>query len=81
MWVSARHGRKQHYPCSARFRTPDELNTANNSASDPTTVNKATPQINWTNPADITYGTPLGGTQLNATASFNGNPVAGSFDL
>ena len=59
--------------------TPDELNTANNSASDPTTVNKATPQINWSNPADIVYGTPLSGTQLNATASFNGSTVAGSF--
>ena len=37
-------------------------------------VNKATPTITWANSADITYGTALGGTQLNATAS-----VAGSF--
>jgi hypothetical protein len=33
-----------------------------------------TPTITWGNPADITYGTALDGTQLNATAS-----VAGSF--
>ncbi len=38
------------------------------------TVNKATPVITWANPALITYGTPLSGAQLNATAD-----VAGSF--
>ena len=37
-------------------------------------IGKATPAITWSNPADITYGTALGATQLNATAS-----VAGSF--
>src|SRR5437773_6291548 len=47
-----------------------------NTASKDVTINvlKATPTITWNNPADITYGTELGGTQLNATAS-----VAGSF--
>jgi len=38
-----------------------------------------TPAIAWANPANIVEGTPLGGTQLNATASFNGVPVAGTF--
>jgi hypothetical protein len=38
-------------------------------------VNKATPTITWANPASITYGTPLSGTQLNATASVPGNFV------
>ena len=38
------------------------------------TVSKVTPVITWGNPADITYGTALSGTQLNATAS-----VAGMF--
>jgi hypothetical protein len=38
------------------------------------TVNQATPTINWTNPAAITYGTVLGAAQLNASSS-----VAGSF--
>ncbi len=37
------------------------------------TVNKATPTITWNNPADITYGTALGATQLNATASVGGS--------
>jgi hypothetical protein len=35
--------------------------------------------ISWPTPADITYGTALGGGQLNATASAGGQPVAGSF--
>src|SRR5207249_2440824 len=39
------------------------------------TINvRATPTITWGNPADITYGTTLGATQLNATAD-----VAGTF--
>jgi hypothetical protein len=46
------------------------------------TINKATPTITWANPADITYGTTLGTTQLNATASVAGsfvyNPPAGT---
>ena len=33
---------------------------------------KATPTIAWANPADITYGTPLGTAKLNATASVPG---------
>jgi len=42
-------------------------------------VSKATPVITWANPASITAGTPLSGTQLNATASFGGSPVEGTF--
>ncbi|MBX2895920.1 MAG: gliding motility-associated C-terminal domain-containing protein [Cyclobacteriaceae bacterium] len=38
------------------------------------TITKATPTVTWNNPTAITYGTPLGATQLNASAS-----VAGSF--
>ena len=38
--------------------------------------------ISWSNPAAITYGTPLSGTQLNATANVAGSfayaPVAGT---
>src|SRR4029077_9928485 len=37
-------------------------------------VLKATPTVSWSNPGAITYPTPLGATQLNATAS-----VAGAF--
>ncbi len=38
------------------------------------TVTQATPQLTWSNPASIPYGTALGDTQLNATA-----PIAGTF--
>ena len=38
---------------------------------------QATPTITWSNPADITYGTALGSTQLDATASIV--LVAGAF--
>jgi hypothetical protein len=38
------------------------------------TVAKATPNITWPAPSPISYGTPLSGTQLNATAD-----IAGSF--
>jgi uncharacterized delta-60 repeat protein len=45
-------------------------------------INKATPVIRWNNPASIVYGTPLGSTQLNATANtpgtFTYNPPAGT---
>jgi hypothetical protein len=39
----------------------------------------ATPTINWSTPAAITYGTALTGTQLNATATYNGASVGGTF--
>jgi hypothetical protein len=46
------------------------------------TVDKVTPTITWNNPANITYGTPLGPTQLNATANVPGTftytPPAGA---
>jgi hypothetical protein len=46
------------------------------------TVNKATPTVTWATPADIAYGTPLGSTQLDATASVAGtfaySPAAGT---
>ena len=43
---------------------------------------KADPVINWNNPVDITYGTPLSSTQLNAIANtpgtFTYSPSAGT---
>ena len=39
------------------------------------TVNQATPNISWSNPSDITYGTLLTSTQLDATS-----PVPGTFN-
>ncbi|HEU5090378.1 MAG TPA: MBG domain-containing protein, partial [Roseiflexaceae bacterium] len=44
-----------------------------------TVTNKVIPVITWANPAPIVYGTPLGAGQLNATATANGQPVAGTF--
>jgi hypothetical protein len=40
---------------------------------------QVTPIITWPVPATIPTGTVLGPTQLNATASSNGVPVAGTF--
>jgi len=51
------------------------------------TVSKATPVIVWSNPPDITQGTPLGTTQLNAatspsvTGTFTYTPSAGTILL
>ena len=42
-------------------------------------MGKATPTIGWSTPADITFGTALGATQLNATATFGGPTVPGTF--
>jgi uncharacterized repeat protein (TIGR01451 family) len=46
------------------------------------TISKATPTVTWSNPADIVYGTALGASQLNATASVPGSlaytPAAGT---
>jgi hypothetical protein len=43
---------------------------------------QATPTVTWSNPADIVYGTPLSGTQLDATAdvpgTFTYTPAAGT---
>jgi hypothetical protein len=45
-------------------------------------VNKGTPTVTWSTPADITYGTALGASQLNATTSVPGSltylPAAGT---
>src|SRR5205807_1639309 len=46
------------------------------------TVTSAAPVITWANPGNITYGTPLSSTQLNASASTAGSfvytPAAGT---
>jgi len=52
---------------------------AHSGGSGDLTVNRATPTINWPAPAAILYGTALSGNRLDATASYNGSPVAGTF--
>ncbi len=47
------------------------------SASQTVTIGQAAPSIVWSAPANITVGTPLGSGQLDATANFDGTPLAG----
>jgi hypothetical protein len=67
---------------SATFTPADavDYNTVTQTAT--LTVDKATPTLSWPDPADITYGTPLGDTQLDATAdvpgTFTYSPAAGT---
>jgi hypothetical protein len=63
--------------------TPDDAANYNaGSASVLVTVTKASSAVTWNNPADIVYGTALGASQLNATASIAGTfayvPAAGT---
>lgn len=64
------------------FVPTDTTNYNNADKSVVIEVQKAWPVITWSNPADITYGTVLSGTQLNATAdvpgSFVYDPPAGT---
>ncbi len=48
-------------------------------ATQSTIATKATPTVTWTTPTAITYGTVLSGAQLDATATYNGTTVAGTF--
>jgi large repetitive protein len=57
---------------SVAFTPTDTADFNNQTATVTLIVNKATPTITWPNPAVITYGTPLSGTQLDATASVPG---------
>ena len=59
--------------------TPTATNNYNSAtASVPITV-KETPIVSWAPPANITYGTPLSATQLNASATVDGINVQGTF--
>jgi hypothetical protein len=62
--------------------TATDTATASITGAAAVTVDKATPTITWDNPADITYGTPLGPTQLDATVNVSGTfaytPPAGT---
>jgi hypothetical protein len=43
------------------------------------TIGKARPKVNWPSPAPIRASIPLGKAQLNATATFQGKALNGSF--
>ncbi len=61
---------------TATFTPVDTTNYTIVEASTMLTVSEAPPvTLIWTSPQDLTYGTPLGASQLNASAS-----IAGSFE-
>lgn len=62
--------------------TDADVPSIKGSLTETVTAGQQTPVITWRTPAPITYGTPLGASQLNAVAnvagSFSYNPAAGS---
>jgi hypothetical protein len=53
--------------------SPSSLSTSSTYFVTSADVVKATPTVNWANPADITYGQALGTAQLDASASVPGS--------
>jgi len=68
---------------TATFTPTDSANYNTASGTVSITVVKATPTITWSTPSSITYGTALGATQLNASATVAGtftySPATGTF--
>jgi YVTN family beta-propeller protein len=66
---------------STTFTPTDTTNYTTAIDSVSINITQITPTITWSNPADITYGTPLSSNQLDANASdpVSGNPLDGSF--
>src|SRR5207302_2403941 len=66
---------------SVTFTPTDTTNYSTVTKTVTLIVTQAAPVITWTNPTNITYGTTLSATQLNATASVPGtlvySPAAG----
>ena len=58
---------------------PGAPNDQSSTGSDPLTVAQATPTLSWATPAGIVAGTKLSAAQLDATAAFDGSPLAGTF--
>ena len=54
------------------FTPTDTVDYTNATATVTINVNQATPTITWATSADISYGTALNATQLNATGSVAG---------
>ena len=70
-----------HTFAAGNYNVNETVSNANGTSSmtSQISVQQATPTITWNNPADIVYGTPLSNVQLDASATFNGKPLAGSF--
>jgi hypothetical protein len=60
---------------NATFTPTDTANYSSTTKKVSINVLKSTPVITWITPADITYGTALSNTQLNATADIAGDFV------
>ncbi|UWZ85853.1 hypothetical protein [Occallatibacter riparius] len=63
----------------ATFTPSDSSKVTSATATNTITVNKATPEIVWSTPAAVTVGAVLGSSQLNATATFGGASIPGTF--
>ena len=64
---------------SVTFTPSDPSKALSGTATNTITVGKATPTITWNTPAPVSVGSALSATQLNATASFGGASVLGTF--
>jgi hypothetical protein len=64
---------------SAVFTPTDAVDYASVTVKTSIVVSKGAPAVTWPAPASIAYGTPLSATQLDATASFNGTALAGTY--
>ena len=66
---------------SVTFNPKDKANYTTAQATISVTVAETVPEIDWTSPEPIPYGTPLGAAELNASASVPGtfeySPTAG----
>jgi YD repeat-containing protein len=70
------------YPNALAVKFDGDTLYASSTASASLVVKGPAPDVTWTNPAPIVYGTPLSAAQLNATATVAGsfvyNPPAGA---
>jgi hypothetical protein len=57
---------------TATFRPKDDTYLTGGQVTTTLTVQQATPNLSWSTPSPVTYGTPLSGIQLNATADIPG---------
>ena len=68
---------------SVSFVPTDTTDYTSATATAKINVNKPAPIVTWADPADITFGTALSATQLNATANVSGTfqytPVPGTY--
>jgi hypothetical protein len=79
----SRNGSAVSNPTAAgSYSVTATLSNANYAATPATgtlVIGQAAPVLTWANPASIVAGTPLGAGQLDASATFEGNAVAGTY--